>query len=292
MTNTYDPFQIIRAGHNDDKKYRAIQVGGDIWMATAKASSHAAHSAVEVTRPSATGRFVIVCDHASNSVPARFGTLGLDAPDLDRHIAWDPGALGVAEALSALLDAPLVASRISRLVVDCNRPLDAPDLIVAQSDLTPVPGNANLSDADRDDRVALSWTPFHEAVDAVISGKLSNHVLPAVIAVHSFTPHYKGTRRTMDIGILHDDDMRLSTPLLAALRAIPGLRVADNEPYSPADRVYYTLERHARSRGLPCVMIEIRNDLIDTPASQRSWAERLAAIFAGLEQSQQRAVGA
>ena len=103
-----------------------------------------------------------------------------------------------------------------------------------------------------------------------------------LVSVHSFTPIYKGVSRPWHIGIIHDDDERLAAPLIAALRRVPGINVGVNEPYSPADRVYFTLEKHARSRGLPCAMIEIRNDEIGDEIGQRKWAERLAGIFDGL----------
>lgn len=238
---------------------------------------------VSVSNRRGAGRFVVVCDHASNHVPARFGSLGLAAAELKRHIAWDPGALPVAQALAKLLDAPLVASGVSRLVIDCNRPLDAPDLIAPRSEATDIPGNAGLDAAARAERVALSHAPFHDAVEALVGERLVAGLGCEMIAVHSFTPVYKGVARPWHVGVIHDADERLSRPLLAALSRVPDVAVGDNEPYSPADRVYYTLERHARARGLPCVMIEIRNDEIATASAQRMWAERLAPCLRGVE---------
>lgn len=231
---------------------------------------------VSVSNRRGSGRFVVVCDHASNHVPARLGSLGLAPAELERHIAWDPGALPVAQALAKLLDAPLVASGVSRLVIDCNRPLDAPDLVTPRSEATDIPGNAGLDAAARAQRVALSHAPFHSAVEALVAERLSAGLGCAMIAVHSFTPVYNGVARPWHVGVIHDGDERLSRPLLAALARVPGVVVGDNQPYSPADRVYYTLERHARARGLPCVMIEIRNDEIATASAQGLWAERLA----------------
>jgi len=225
------------------------------------------------------GPFVIVCDHASNHIPARFGTLGLRREDLNRHIAWDPGALGVATALARTLDAPLVESRISRLIIDCNRPLDAPDLIAPISETTAIPGNQGLGEAAREERIALSHRPFHAAIEQLVQDRLAAGLGCRMIAVHSFTPVYRGISRPWHVGVIHDQDVRLAGPLLTALRARPDLTVGDNQPYSPADRVYYTLERHARSRGLPCVMIEIRNDQIVEPASQEEWGSLLGKLL-------------
>ena len=228
--------------------------------------------------------YVLLCDHASNWLPASFGTLGLDAAEMTRHIAWDPGALPVAAAMAEALDAPLVESGVSRLLIDCNRPLDAP---------RPHPGGQRnhrrsrpmlgLSPTEREQRIALSWTPFHDAIEAVVEERLARRQPTVLVSIHSFTPIYRGKSRPWEIGIIHDDDRRVADPLVAALRAVPGLTVGVNEPYSPADRVYFTLERHARSRGLPCAMIEIRNDEISDAAGQGKWADLLGGMFSRLE---------
>lgn len=238
-------------------------------------------NAAKVTNRDGSSPFVFVCDHASNFVPPQYGTLGLDASDLTRHIAWDPGALPVVQHLSQALDAPLVESCISRLIIDCNRPLEAPDLIWEISETTEIPGNRGLDAAERSRRIALAHQPFHEAIDDVIAERLLAERATWLVSMHSFTPVYKDVPRPWEIGIIHDDDVRLSAPMIEALKR-EGAVVGDNEPYSPADRVYYTLQRHARSRGLPCAMIEIRNDVIADANGQKQWGDRLAAILAGL----------
>lgn len=252
-------------------------------MGTARLESLAASDSVRVTNPGGTSPFVLTCDHASNFLPAEFGTLGLAEAELARHIAWDPGALPVARRMAEILDATLIETCISRLVVDCNRPLDAPDLIADLSETTAIPGNAALSPQQRAARVARCWRPFHDTIDAVVEDRLAAGRETWLVSVHSFNPVYKGVVRPWQIGIIHDDDIRLAAPLIAELRARGRLAVGVNEPYSPADRVYFTLERHARSRGLPCAMIEIRNDEIRDEPGQRKWAEMLAGIFEGLE---------
>lgn len=229
------------------------------------------------------GRFVIACDHASNFIPDEFGGLGLDAAERERHIAWDPGALPVARILSSLLDAPLVESRVSRLVCDCNRAPDAPDLVPTTSETTAIPGNAGLDPARLAARVAIAHAPFHDLLDEVIRARLSASRETWLVSVHSFTPVYRGIWRPWEIGIVHDDDQRLSRPLIEALkRREPGFKVGNNQPYSPEDRVYYTLERHARARNLPCAMIEIRNDEIAGSAGQRRYGQMLAEMLAGI----------
>ena len=239
--------------------------------------------AVRITNRGGRSPFVLICDHASNFVPARYAALGLDAADLARHIAWDPGALPVASLLAGALDATLVESRISRLVIDCNRPLDAPDLISLVSESTPIPGNQGLTPQEREMRIALSWQPFHKAVEEVVSERLAEGRETMLVSIHSFNPVYNGVTRPWHVGVLHDADRRLSRPLIRALKSIEGVTVGDNQPYSPADRVYFTLERHGRSRGLACAMIEIRNDEIADQSGQRIWADRLSRIFTDLE---------
>lgn len=236
---------------------------------------------VTVTNRAGRGKILLICDHASNHIPPEYEGLGLPDSDLERHIAWDPGALPVCLHLSKLLDAPLVTAGLSRLLIDCNRPLDAPDLIPAISETTVIPGNASLDAVERGRRVAMSHHPFHTAIERLLGERLAHGQETWLVSIHSFTPTYRGASRPWQIGILHDDDERLSAPMIEALEHLDGVTVGDNQPYSPADRVYYTLERHGRSRGLACAMIEIRNDEILGEIGQRRWAERLAEILAG-----------
>jgi predicted N-formylglutamate amidohydrolase len=234
-----------------------------------------------VGRENADGRgaFVIVCDHASNRFPPEFGFLGLSPAEREAHIAWDPGALGVAQHLSRLLDAPLVYGKVSRLIIDCNRDPGAPDAIVEKSVVSGVaiPGNAALPDSERRRRIATVHEPFHRAIDDLVEARLNAGRVTALIAVHSFTPALGGIERPWEIGILFDRSRHLADLLIGGLKA-SGLNVGVNQPYSPADRVYYTLSRHAEARGLDCAMIEIRNDLVRAAASEMEWANRIAAI--------------
>jgi predicted N-formylglutamate amidohydrolase len=238
---------------------------------------------VRTTNRKGRSSVVLLCDHASNFIPEEFGTLGLARSDLARHIAWDLGAAAVARRMGAALDAVLIETRISRLVIDCNRPLDAPDLIPTVSETTAIPGNARLSAEHRADRIALAYEPFHAEIDAVVSERLADGMETRLVSIHSFTPVYKRVARPWHIGVIHDDDRRLAMPLIAALGALNGVTVGVNQPYSPVDRVYYTLERHARSRGLACAMIEIRNDELLATAGQRKWGDLLTGIFSDLE---------
>ena len=222
------------------------------------------------------GPFVLLCDHASNRVPNAYQSFGFAADQLKLHIAWDPGALGVARLLSGRLDAPLFWPDISRLVIDCNRPLDAASLIVVESEGRAVPANVGLSGTERARRIERIHAPYHDAVDAC----LARRGLPTVlIAIHSFTPVYLGNARPWHVGIVFDEDARMANALIKGLATDPRLMVGINEPYSPADLVYYTVSRHARTHGLPAAMIEIRNNEIGEEAGQKIWADRLAEIL-------------
>ena len=216
---------------------------------------------------------VITCDHASNRVPAGLGgSLGLAAAEMARHIAHDVGAAGVSRHLAALLEAPAILSTFSRLVIDPNRGEDDPTLIMQIYDGTVIPGNRGLSAAQRAWRLEHCYRPYHQA----LAGLLAQRRRPVLIAVHSFTPQLNGhPPRPWHVGILHGRDSRLAQPLLARLRAEPDLCVGENEPYG-GHLEGDSIDRHALPAEIPNVLIELRNDLIRSPAQQRAWAERLA----------------
>lgn len=220
---------------------------------------------------------VIVVDHASNAIPPAWGDLGLDEAARTAHIAWDPGALGVAREMSRLLDAPLIRGTVSRLVLDLNRPLGSATLIPEVSETTVIPGNQNIGEDERKRRIAAVYQPYHAALDGLIDRHVARCAARggapvAVCAIHTFTPVFRGVARPLKVGILFDRDTRLGAGMLAHLQRQPGIAAEANQPYSPADEVYWTLDRHAVSRGLMNVMIEIRNDEVRTGESQSWWA--------------------
>ena len=229
-----------------------------------------------------TSRALLVCDHASRTIPAALGTLGLSEAARTDHIGWDIGAAAVTRRLSALLDAPAVLTGYSRLVIDCNRPEAAPDRIPAASDSIPIPGNANLDRAAIEARVAALFTPYHDAIRAALDRMTAAGTLPALVAVHSFTPRMAdGAPRPWQIGICWDKDRRMAAPMIERLRA-DGLTVGANEPYDFGILTDYTVPEHAESRGLPHILIEIRNDEIRAPEAVDSWSTRLAAHLRAL----------
>ncbi|HLM40279.1 MAG TPA: N-formylglutamate amidohydrolase [Microvirga sp.] len=232
-----------------------------------------------VENPEGRSPVLLICEHASNHLPARYGALGLGPGELESHIAWDPGALGVARALFRLLDAPLIHATVSRLVLDLNREPTAPDSIWTLSERTVIPANQNLDPEERAYRVREVYHAFHGAVDRFIEPRVEAGRTRAVVSIHSFTPVYRDVPRPWQIGLIFDRDERLARGVEAGLAGDPSLIVGINEPYSPADRVFHTLERHAERRGLAPLMIEIRNDLIRTEEGQASWAHRLAPLL-------------
>ncbi len=235
---------------------------------------------VEVTNPDGRGGFVLACEHAGNFIPPELHGLGLGPGLTTSHIAWDPGALPVARELSRLLDAPLVAQRVSRLVYDCNRPPESDSAIPEVSEIHPVPGNRDLSPEARQERVVAVYLPFRDILAARLDAARAAGSEPLLVTVHSFTPVYRGIPRDVDIGILHDTDSRFADAVLQHAGADGDLAVRRNEPYGPADGVTHTLQVHALPRGLGNVMIEIRNDLIREGAGQQSMAARLARWLA------------
>ena len=223
-----------------------------------------------------TSRALVVCDHASCRVPAALGTLGVGEVERTEHIGWDLGAGAVARRLSSLLDAPAVLAGYSRLVVDCNRPAAAPDRIPPVSDTVPVPGNAGLEPAEVEARIAEIFTPYHDAIAAALDRMTASGLLPVLVAVHSFTPQLVGgAPRPWEIGICWDKDRRLADPMIEHLRA-DGLLVGANEPYDFGVLTDYTVPVHAEARGLPSLLVEIRNSEIRSTKAVETWAQRLA----------------
>ena len=221
---------------------------------------------------------LILCDHAENTIPEPFANLGLRSEDLNRHIAYDLGAAPVAERLAKLLSAPALISCFSRLLIDPNRGLDDPTLIMQISDGLVVPGNAGLDEAAIAARVARYYTPYHQAIERAIDAGIAAGKPPVVVSVHSFTQAWKGVPRPWSVGVLWDKDPRLALPLLECLRTIPGILVGDNAPYT-GQLKGDTLYRHGTRRGLAHALIEVRQDLILGPEGQAEWATRLAEVL-------------
>ena len=233
--------------------------------------------AVETLNPDGESPVLLICEHASPRLPDEFENLGLSDEALSSHIAYDPGALEVARAMSGELDAALVAGRVSRLVMDCNRDLCAPDLVPGRSEIYEIPGNRALPADEKARRIREIHGKFHEAVGAILDepGRIG-----CVATIHSFTPVYFGTRRSTELGVLHDACAKLADLVIELAPGFTQLRADRNEPYGPADGVLYTIRRHAIERGLPNAMLEIRNDLIRSREQQSEVGKALAELLA------------
>ncbi|HET6305906.1 MAG TPA: N-formylglutamate amidohydrolase [Rhodopila sp.] len=230
---------------------------------------------VRVLRETAASDLFLTADHAGRAIPAALGDLGVPEEERQRHIGWDIGIAGVTEHLSALLDATAVLQAYSRLVIDCNRDPSWPSAMPEVSEYTPIPGNRHLTAEQQAARVAEIFTPYHDRIRTLLDARA--HRRTVLVAMHSFTPTFKGESRAMQVGMLYNKDDRLARILLNLLRQEPDLTIGDNAPYAITETSDYGIPTHGEQRGLPHVEIEIRQDLIATPEGQKHWAQRFAA---------------
>ena len=228
--------------------------------------------------------FVIAVDHASARIPRRLDSLGVTASELTRHIAWDIGALAVAQRVSAALDAALVATAYSRLVIDCNRDPRVASSIPTIAEYTEIPGNHGLTAAERALRRTAVFDPYHDHLSALLDERERAGRRTILVTQHSMTDVFKGARRDMHAAVLYNRDRRFATLVLESLRADAGLIVGDNQPYFVSDDTDYTIPRHGERRGLPHVEIEIRQDLIAHEEGQESWARRILQALTSAEE--------
>ena len=238
-----------------------------------------------VLEENAKGRspFLLTSDHYGRTIPRALGDLGLPESELTRHIAWDIGIAGVASTLSKHLDAHLIAQRYSRLVIDCNRPPQAPSSIPRISETTVIPGNEGLTREAAEARRRQVFDPYHGRIREVIDRRLREGIPTLLVSLHSFTPVYAGIARPWHVGTLYQSDTRLPPLLLKGLRAAGDLVVGDNEPYAVSEETDYTIPVHGEARGLMNTGIEIRQDLIADDSGEREWADRLANVLGEIE---------
>jgi predicted N-formylglutamate amidohydrolase len=222
---------------------------------------------------------LLTADHAGRAVPRSLAQLGLPNGELSRHIGWDIGIAGVTERLSAALDATSVLQTYSRLVIDCNRDPTVPSSMPEISEHTQIPGNVGLSPAQRDARRRAIFEPYHARIRALLDARQAAGRRTIYVAMHSFTPVFKGESRAMQVGVLYNRDARLANIMLELLRAEGDLVVGDNAPYAVSDVTDYGVPVHAERRGLAHVEIEIRQDLIADAAGQAAWAARFERLL-------------
>lgn len=233
---------------------------------------------VDLRRLHGASEIFLTCEHAGRRLPGSLGTLGLDAPDMDRHIAWDIGAAGVAERISERLDAPLVMQLYSRLVIDCNRPPTSPTSIAVVSEATEIKGNHGLSPQQVHARLREVFDPYHDRIDAELELRRRAGRPTVLVSIHSFTPVFHGEQRPWHVGLLYNRDHGFAHRLGDALDG-GAFTVGHNEPYSVSDVTDYTIPVHGERRGIPHVMIEVRQDLVENETGQEEWAERLSGLL-------------
>jgi predicted N-formylglutamate amidohydrolase len=234
---------------------------------------------ISVQNEAGASPLLLVADHAGVASPRALGRLGLDASEWRRHIAFDIGIAGLGRLLADALDATLIRQNYSRLVIDCNRPLAAASSIPEISEATSIPGNVGLSGAEKAARARAIFWPYHDAIEAELERRRQAGRPTALVALHSFTPVFKGEARPWHVALLSNRDRRLADRLLALFGQERGLVVGDNEPYFVSDATDYTIPVHGERHGLPHALIEIRQDLIADEDGQQQWAERLAHLL-------------
>ncbi len=233
----------------------------------------------DVLRANGKSRFVILCDHASNRIPAELGGLGLGPSDLARHIAWDIGAAGVAEELSSIFDAPAILCATSRLVIDCNRHPGAIDFIPEQSDGTMIPGNRNLSEQARLSRIERWFAPYHAEIESVLTARAARGLSSFLLSIHSMTPCLAGKARPWKIALSSHVDRSIVQPVLDSLRRLGDVAVGDNQPYDLDPLVDYSIPFHAMRRNLQYLQVEFRQDQVEDLEGQAGWAQRFAGTL-------------
>lgn len=234
--------------------------------------------AFHVVNEAGTSPYVLVCEHASQFIPARYKGLGLAPADLGRHIAWDIGAAEVALRLSRDIDAALIAANYSRLLIDLNRPVHSSTSIPESSESTFIPGNCNMSKAERRHRIESYFVPFQDRLAKLLDARRADNRLTMIIGIHSFTPVFKGLARPWHAGVLFRRSVLLGRSLVTALGG-PSMLIAENQPYQIEDDSDYTVPVHGEGRGLDAVLVEIRQDLIASGDGAGNWAKRLAAAL-------------
>lgn len=224
-------------------------------------------------------KFLLICEHASLFIPPELNGLGLEPSVISSHVGWDLGAMALAKLLMKKLNSPLVAQQVSRLVYDCNRPPEDASATPENSEIYEIIGNKNLSQAAKDERATKYYMPFHNMVTSVIENELSHKNQIIIVTIHSFTGKYYGLDRHVEIGVLHDEDARLSDAMLELSKNDVKFKFERNVPYGPKDGVTHSLKEYALPHGLHNVMIEVRNDLLANGRAQEEMAEILAGYL-------------
>lgn len=234
--------------------------------------------AFTIYREESTHPVVLICEHASNYIPPAYHNLGLAAGTEHTHIGWDPGALPLATRISEILDATLIVANYSRLLIDLNRPLHATDSIPGHSDTFTIPSNLHCEDGERKKRQELIFKPFHDAVSSVLDHRKWHGYTTRLVSIHTFTRFMNGIERPWELGVLYKDACGYAQDIIFPLNE-QGVHVGDNQPYQVHPNEDVAVPVHGDCRGLPSVLLEIRNDLLADNESLELWAKRLAPLL-------------
>ena len=229
-----------------------------------------------VLRPRALAPVVLTCEHASRRIPPVASADSGERRILRSHWGWDPGAWQITRELSGRLGTSAVGGRWSRLWIDLNRRVDDRTLIRTRVDGVELSWNAGLNVGLREHRVLTYHAPYHEMVDRLIVRRMVRELHPLLFAVHTFTPAFEGRPRRFDAGVLYERDRGLARILGRRLRDA-GLRLRYNQPYSGMAGMMYSVDRHGKHHGLPCLELELNQELFEDPSASK----RLAPVIEG-----------
>jgi len=232
----------------------------------------------EILNADVTAGLIILCEHASNHIPADYQQLGLSDKNLETHIAWDIGAADVTRKMSEMMEVPAILGTTSRLLIDPNREPDHPTLVPVTSDGIDIPANGDLPAEAIAMRRASMYDPFHAAAEALIERHVNAGLTPLIVGMHSFTPSMNSKTRPWEIGFLWNKDPRLAQAMIGLLERETDLTIGDNQPYSGRD-LYYTMQRHGATHGLPQTTVEIRQDLLMDASMVLQWAALMADLL-------------
>jgi predicted N-formylglutamate amidohydrolase len=222
---------------------------------------------------------LVSCEHGGNRVPRRYRRLFHDMQRLlQTHRGYDFGALLMARDMSASFGAPLVASTVTRLLVDLNRSVGHPRLHVEAV--------RNASREERQRILADHYLPYRAQVENLVRKAIASGRRVIHISSHSFTPELNGKVRTADVGLLYDParpgEVRMCKTWKSALkRAAPDLRIRRNYPYSGKDDGFIPyLRRRYRPAMYIGIEIEINQSIVVGPPGR--WAKLRGKIIESL----------
>ena len=244
-----------------------------------KISSRQTYKPYEVFNEKGSSRVVLLCDHATNKIPKKLRNLGLRNKEINKHIGWDIGAALVAKRIALNLDSVLILSGYSRLIIDCNRPFGVPEAFIRKSENTLIPGNMNLSKKNKRERARKYCLPYRTKVEKIINKKIKKKIIPIIVAIHSFTPIYKGVSRPWHLGLLYRKDKRITSLILSKLKGNSLITVGVNQPYKLNLKGDFSIPYFAESKGLPNILFEIRQDLVSSRKGVTVWSNRLSKLL-------------